>query len=158
MCSFRYIGGTLGYDWCRHVSERAQGLRLYWLAAILLGPILYIFVGPFLFGQYFHYFNWEIPRRWSSFGIHTLRRYFGYIALSYPIQAFTAGLTVLWKFFKDSKKMTIWHVQFVFALLTGLMGSLDAGSSHNVYIPMGMWFILLGMIGLREFSRKREAP
>jgi hypothetical protein len=146
------IGGLL------YLTRRdgIKGSLVYWLTAIVTGPILYIFAGPTLFGPYFHYFTWEVPRRWSSFGLHTLRRYFGFIALSYPILALSGGLTVLWKLVKDTKKLSIWDVQFVFALLTGFMGSLDAGSSHNIYIPMGMWFILLGSIGLWEFSRKRE--
>ena len=51
-------------------------------------------------------------------------------------------------------KIGIWQLQFVFACLTGMMGTLDIGSSDNVYIPMGTWIILVGMLGLNEFRNK----
>lgn len=33
------------------------------------------------------------------------------------------------------------------------MGSLDPGSANNVYIPMGIWFILLGTIGVYNVTK-----
>jgi len=146
------VGGLLYLTW----REGAKRSALYWGVALLLGPVLYIFAGPLMFGPYFHYFTWEIPRKWSSLGLDTLRRFLGFIIIFYPILALTSGLTVLAKALKDSKKLTIWHIQFVFALLTGFMASLDADSSYNVFIPMGTWFILLGSIGLWEFTRSNE--
>jgi len=136
--------------------EGLKGSLVYWLTAVAAGPLLYLFGGPTLFGPYLHYFTWEVPRRWSSLGVHTLRRYFGFIALSYPVMALSGGLPVLSKLVKNANRLSIWDVQFVFALLSGFMGSLDSESSQNVFIPMGMWFILLGSIELWEFSRNRE--
>jgi hypothetical protein len=65
-------------------------------------------------------------------------------------------MEVIWKLVKELKKVTIWHTQFVFALLTGLMGCVDAESSQNVFIPMGTWFILVGCMGLWAFTERKE--
>ena len=37
-----------------------------------------------------------------------------------------------------------------FAMLTGFMGALDPGSNNNVFIPMGAWFIITGLLGLQK--------
>jgi hypothetical protein len=42
----------------------------------------------------------------------------------------------------------------VLALLSGLMGALDPGSSNNVFVPMGTWFILVGTIGLHDLGAR----
>jgi hypothetical protein len=46
------------------------------------------------------------------------------------------------------------------AVLTALMGALDAGSSDNVFIPMGIWIIILGIFALNvlgsEWKPSRE--
>ena len=134
-----------------------KGSALYWGIAMALGPILYMVGGPWIFGPQFYYFTWEVPRKWSSLDFYTLRRFFGFSVLFYPLLALSGGLTTLAKIFKETKKLGIWDIQFIFALLTGFMGSLDAGSSHNVYIPMGTWFILLGTLGLWELIKKHES-
>lgn len=142
------IGGVLFLTW-------REGLRrslLYWLTAATLGPLLYVLAGPALFGSHFLYFTWEVPRQWSELNWSTLRRYLGFIAKSYPFLAASGALTVLWADLRERARLSVWHVQFVFAMLTGLMGALDAGSSNNVFIPMGAWFILLGTLGLHEVA------
>jgi hypothetical protein len=45
---------------------------------------------------------------------------------------------------------TVWHVQFIMACATAFMGSLDWGSSDNVFIPFGAFTIVLGTFGLAE--------
>lgn len=144
------IGGVLYLTW-------REGLRRswpYWLLAIVLGPGLYLFAGRPLFGSHFHYFTWEVPRQWSEFNLLTFRRFIGFIVKSYPILALAGGILVLWTGVKERERFDIWHVQFVFALLTGLMGTLDIGSSNNVYIAMGGWFILMGTLGLYELAKR----
>ena len=140
------IGGLLYLTW----REGLKGSLIYWITAILLGPLAYIFVGPSIFGPYFHYFTWTVPQNWSELHFHTFRRYFEFIARNYLVLAFSGGLWVLWRGIKERKRLNIWHFQFILALLTGLMGSLDPGSSNNVYIPMGIWFIMCGTIALHE--------
>ncbi len=129
----------------------------YWLTAVLLGPVCYIFVGPWLFGPRFLYFTWEVPRQWTEINRATFIRYFSFIASSYLILAIASVLETAWTLLIDIQhrskvNVSIWHVQFAFALLSGLMGALDPGSSDNVFIPMGVFFILVGTLGLYHFA------
>jgi hypothetical protein len=153
---FKQHGAVFAFGGILYLTVR-HGIKksiVYWLAAILLGPALYLLAGPFIFGSNFLYFTWEVPRNWSEFGFATLRRYLGFIIKSYLGLALTGGLVTLWSLFRNRAKTSIWYIQFIFACLTGLMGSLDIGSSNNVYIPMGTWFILVGVLGLKEFCNK----
>lgn len=50
--------------------------------------------------------------------------------------------------------MNAFQFQLLPAVLTALMGSLDAGSANNVYIPQGFWFILLGTLGLSQLTEE----
>ncbi|HEY3390445.1 MAG TPA: glycosyltransferase family 39 protein, partial [Prolixibacteraceae bacterium] len=124
---------------------------IYWAVATLLGPFLYIFLGNQLFGPYFHYFTWEVPRRWSEFNLVTVRRSIGFILKRYPMLALVSGFFIVWTGWKGRKTIDIWHFQFIFAVLSGFMGALDPGSSNNVFTTMGTWFILFGVLGLRLF-------
>ena len=144
------VGGVLYLTW----REGPKKAWIYWMAAALLGPIVYLFAGSTLFGPYFHYFTWEVPSRWSELNVDTFRRYFSFILGSYPVMA-TAGLVyTIMTAFKNRRQITIWETQLVFAMLTGLMGALDPGSSNNVFIPMGTFFILVGSIGLYKLSAR----
>jgi hypothetical protein len=141
------IGGVLFLTW-------RDGLRRsvpYWLTAAILGPALYRLAGPALFGSHFLYFTWEVPRHWSEPNLAMVRRYLGFVVKSYPFLALSGGLTVCMAALRGRARLSIWHVQFVFAMLAGLLGALDPGSSNNVFIPMGTWFILLGTLGLHEW-------
>lgn len=143
------VGGVLFLTW-------REGLRkslLYWFVAIVLGPALYVLGGPAIFGPRFHYFTWEVPRRWSALGVDTLTRLFSFIALSYPFLALASIWTTTKTFIKDRSQLNIWHVQLVFAIGSGLMGALDYGSANNVFISLGTWFIILGVIGLYQLAK-----
>jgi hypothetical protein len=144
------VGGVLFLTW----REGWKKALLYWFVAAVLGPILYAVGGPLLFGSNFLYFTWEVPRDWSQLDLATFRRYFVFILRSYPILALSSIVVTAWTAIRDRRQLTIWHVQLVFAMLTGLMGSLDSGSADNVYIPMGVWFILVGTLGLYELSKR----
>jgi hypothetical protein len=151
--AFFAIGALLYLTW-------RQGLRSsapYWVLATVLGPLAYIAGGPRLFGSQFLYFTWEVPRRWSELNFKTFLRYFGFSAFTYPILACFGLLTTLRTFLKARKSFTLWHMQFIFAALTGFMGTLDAGSSNNVFIPMGAFFIVVGTIGLHEFLAQAKS-
>ena len=108
--------------------EGAKNSLLYWGLAGILGPALYFVAGPLLFGSHFHYFTLEVPRQWSShLGLGTFRRFLYFIARYYPVLAMSGAWLIARDFFADSKKLSVWHIQFIFAMLTGLMGSLRRG-------------------------------
>ncbi len=141
------IGGVLYLTW-------REGLRrsiIYWLAAGLFGPLSYIVAGPLLFGPYFIYFTWQVPRNWVTLDLYTLARLARFVAVNYPFLAVSALLGSAWTAFRH-RSLTIWEVQLVFALLTAVMGALDNGSVNNVFIPMGTWFILMGVWKLHDLA------
>jgi hypothetical protein len=125
----------------------------YWFAAGLLGPGIYA-IGPWLFGSHFHFFTWTVPSNWSEPSLDALRRYARFLVLFYPV----IGLAALWRCADAARRSFrdpgIWQVQFLFAVLSGLMGSLDPGSSDNVYIPVGAWAILVGTMGLASLATR----
>jgi hypothetical protein len=87
-------------------------------------------------------------------GPFTFIRYAGFIAKNYPVLALSAALSAAWVTLRDRDRLSIWHFQLVSALMTGAMGTLDRGSSDNVYIPMGTWLILMGTIGLHKLATR----
>ena len=138
------IGGLLFLT----LREGVRRSILFWVYACIFGPIFYFFAGPSLLGSQFIYFTWEIPRQWSVLNLDTFRHFFGWTIKSYPILALSSGLEVVRTFVKNLKGVSIWHFQSIFAVLSGFMGALDPGSAENVFIPMGTWFILIGILGL----------
>jgi hypothetical protein len=143
------IGGVLYLTW-------RDGLRrsiIYWLVAAFFGPILYVVGGPLLFGPDYHYFTWQVPRQWSTVNIHTFTRVLRFVARNYPVLAASAILSAGWIALRRRSSLSIWHVQLLFAGLTGVMGALDEGSADNVFIPMGAWFILMGVWGLHDLTQ-----
>jgi energy-converting hydrogenase Eha subunit E len=58
---------------------------------------------------------------------------------------------MLLNLFKQKNKITIWFFMLPFAMLSGFMGALDPGSNNNVFIPMGAWFILTGVLSAAAF-------
>lgn len=145
-----FVFGGLAYLLWRDGWVRSIG---YGLVAALLGGVGYLFVGPVLFGPEFQYFTYQVPRQWSEVTILTFLRYIRHILLNYPILAFFSALDTVWRVRSKYLRPTIWHFQFIAALLTGVMGSLDPGSANNVYIPMGVLFIIMGTIGIYEVTK-----
>jgi hypothetical protein len=141
------IGGLVFLTWRDGVVRSLPS----WAIAGLLGPALYLFAGPYLFGSDFHYFTWTVPHQWSEVHLRTFKRYVGYNLLCYPILSLGA-IFATYRLPRRTPEFDIWRVQFVFALLTGFTGSLDDGSSYNVYIPMGTFIILVGALGLHELA------
>ena len=137
-----------------------EGIRSsirYWLLALMAGPMLYMAGGSAMFGPRFHYFTWEVPRQWSEFSLQTLRRLGAFVVLNYFILASAAAWYVFRTFVRTARSLNIWQIQWIGAVLSGLMGTLDIGSSNNVYIPMGTWIIVVGTLGLFEFGRLARA-
>ena len=121
-----------------------------WALATVLGPALYLLGGPWLFGPRFHYFTFEVPSRWSEFSLAGPLRVAGFLASAYLV----LGAAALFRAVENARRrhLDLLTVGWMAALLTGLMGALDSGSSNNVFIPMGTWTILTGVLGLHALS------
>jgi hypothetical protein len=120
----------------------------------LLGPVLYALAPVLMFGPQFHYYTWTIPSHWSELNLAAVKRYAGYVIKNY---FFVAGVGIsgaLYFLIEQSRKISIWFFMLPFAMLSGFMGALDPGSNNNVFIAMGAWFILTGILGLHAFWRQ----
>ncbi len=124
----------------------------YWLMAILFGPAVYLFLGPSLFGSYFHYFTYTIPASWTEVTVRMFPRYVGFLYLFYG----TLASFALWNIMRDwklhQKVFDVWRIQLVAAMLTAVLGCLDPGSSDNIFIPIGVFLILEGVRGIYAAS------
>ncbi len=138
------IGGVLYLTWRDGVKQSV----LYWITAGLLGPVLYLLAPTLFFGPWFRYYTLTIPSHWSELNLDTIKRYAGFIIKNYAALA-GVGVTVSsWFLFRQRHRFTIWFFMLPFAMLSGFMGALDPGSNNNVFIPMGSWFIVTGVLGV----------
>lgn len=124
----------------------------YWLAAAIAGPAVYLLAGPRLFGSHFHYFTWTVPSAWSELHLSSLDRYARFIIKHYGVLVVASTILMVNALQRGIRHLGIWEVQLVFAVLSGLMGALDPGSSDNVFIAAGTWFIVVGSIALHRFA------
>lgn len=135
---------------------RQVGLRRalpYWVAAATLGPGLYVFAGPAMFGSHFHYFTWEVPGGWTTFRLAALLRFFVHILCSYPLLAGFACYAIVYSL-SQKQRLGVWYYQLVFAILTGLVAVLDPASSNHTFLPMCTWIILTGCLGIYYTIRR----
>ncbi|NWG74993.1 MAG: hypothetical protein HXY24_10365, partial [Rubrivivax sp.] len=143
------IGGVLFLTW----RDGWKNSWMYWGLAITLGPVLYIAAPSSVLGTEFHYYTFVVPRQWTEFSLRTLRRYIGFTLKSYFALALLGGLTTIFAFFRRKNAANFWFFMLPFALLSGLLGALDPGSNNNVFILMGVWFIITGVLGLYELTK-----
>lgn len=144
------IGGVLYLTW----RDGLKNSWMYWALAGVLGPLLYALAPSLLFGPWFHYYTFTVPGHWSEFTFGGIRRYIGYAVKNYFALA-VAGVTAsLYFLVKKLRDVNIWYFMLPFAMLTGVMGALDEGSNNNIFIPMGTWFILTGVLGLQYATEK----
>jgi hypothetical protein len=148
------IGGVLYLTWREGICRS----WIYWVLAIIIGPFAFFLLGPQLFGPKFLYFTWQVPMGWSELSFEAIRRYLVFIVKYYPILACIGVFSLILFIFKDRKRISIWETLFVTALLSGIMGSMDPGSSDNVFIPMSVFFILNGLMGLIDFEKAARWP
>jgi hypothetical protein len=142
------IGGVLYLTW----RDGLKNSWMYWALAALLGPVLYAVAPALLFGPQFHYYTLTVPSHWSEFGFGTIYRYLGYAVKNYFILAGVGVSTSAYFLIKKLNKVSVWYFMLPFAMLSGFMGALDPGSNNNVFIAMGVWFILTGALGLHWLS------
>lgn len=124
-----------------------------WLLLLVTGPVLYA-GGNALFGPAFHDFTWSVPNRWSVYDIHMVGRLITFVTLWYAVLAVVAALSWFDRLRAGPRRMDAWTFLLAPAVLTGLMGTLDAGSSNNVFIPMGTWFIVVGVMAMARSARE----
>lgn len=146
------IGGLLFVT----VDEGWRRSWPYWLCVVVLGPLSYLLLGPLLFGPAFSYFTYEVPSAWSEISLHACLRCSAFFGLHY----FWLVMAAAWWFVAQRRgswtKPTVWQVQLVAAVATAAMGSLDPGSSNNVYIPLGVWLVITGVWGLWMIDRATD--
>lgn len=144
------IGGVLYLTF----RDGVKNSWLYWLLAALLGPGLYAVMPAGVFGPQFHYYTFTVPSHWSEFNFSAIKRYLGYILKNYLILAGVGGLASVYFVIKKMKATSIWYFMLPFAMLSGFMGALDPGSNNNVFISMGVWFIIAGVFGLQALMEQ----
>lgn len=144
-----FVGAALVYLTLREGAMRAIP---YWIIAIVLGPVLYLLPPGTILGPGFHFFTWHVPSGWSQFGAHTIPRVVLYVAAFYPV----LGCIALWGAWRAlrSRQIGMLELQLAGAALTAFMGSLDPGSSYNVFIPLAAFTIVYGTIELARLSER----
>ena len=142
------LGGALYLTW-RDGWRRSWG---YWATLLLLGPALYVFAGPSLFGPEFHFYTWDVPRHWSQLDADTSVRLLTHFGRWYPFLLVSAVWLLLRSWTAEGKRQSALLFQLPFAILTAFQGALDAGSSDNVFIALGTWLILAGTLGIHAFG------
>lgn len=125
----------------------------YWGLAVLLGPVAFLGLGPPLLGSDLVYFTLELPGHWVDSLWEGLWRYAKAIGRLFAIPAAVTTVYMLWIGWREQARINIWHVGLVCAGLTGLSGALNTGSSDNVFVPVGVWIILVSVEALYHFSQ-----
>jgi hypothetical protein len=144
-----FLFGALVYlTW----QEGIRGALVYWLMAITLGALLYVVAPGSLLGPGFHYFTWYVPSGWSEIRMAAFIRVARYLKTYYPVLALASALGIYRAL--RARSVGILDVQMGAALVTAVMGSLDPGSSTNVFIPVGAFCILCGTIELARVSTR----
>jgi len=144
-----FVGAALVYlTWREGVMQSLP----YWLIALMLGPVLYVLAPVSIFGADYHFFTWHVPSGWSQFGGHTIPRVLLYVAAFYPVLALVA-LNGIWRAVR-AREVGVLELQLCAAALTAFMGSLDPGSSYNVFIPLAAITIVYGSVELARLSER----
>jgi hypothetical protein len=143
IASLLYLTWRKGWRWT----------LILWIIAVIFGPVLYYLAGPSLFGPKLLYYTQEIPSQWLRFSWeHTIVRVIEQITINYLalcVSAIVAAIILI----KKNKNLEIWWFNLPFALLSGFLATLvDPAGNNNPFIPMGVWIIITGVMGLYELS------
>jgi hypothetical protein len=123
-----------------------------WAVIAVLGVVAYGAATEWPFGPAFHYFTWDVPRKWSTINAGAVVRLARFTLRNY-LPLVVAGAIPLVQVWRRRAPLRVWHIQWCCAVASALQGALDAGSSDNVFIPFGAFVIILGTIGLAECVR-----
>jgi hypothetical protein len=124
----------------------------YWLLALVLGPGLYLAATDWLFGPRFRFFTSEMPRHWLQFDLRNILRVGKFLAKSYIVLAILSLATSVCTLLRERNRSSIWFAMLPVAIISGIPGFLDPESANNLYIPLGIWFIITAVIGLEYLT------
>lgn len=144
-----FAAGALAFLTLREGIRRAWP---YWVVAIAFGPVLYALIPGRWAGPWLHEYTWSIPRHWLSLNLGSLRRLVGYHARAYALLAVASGIGWIVNLSK-ARLRSVWFFLLPFAALTALSGAMDSESNNNVFIPLGTWLILTGVLALHEATK-----
>ena len=144
-----FAAGALAFLTLREGIRRAW---TYWVVAIAFGPVLYALIPARWAGPWLHEYTWSIPRHWLSLNLGSLRRLVGYHARAYALLAVASGIGWIVNLSK-ARLRSVWFFLLPFAALTALSGAMDSESNNNVFIPLGTWLILTGVLALHEATK-----
>ncbi len=118
--------------------------------AVVLGPLLYYLVGPSLFGPKFLFFTQEVPRQWIEFSWNSTVIRVLAISANYVFLVIAAMVALIIQLKQDFRQIDLWYFLLPFAILSGFLAALvDPEGNNNVFIPMGVWFLLIGVSAIK---------
>lgn len=124
-----------------------------WTVVLLAGVLPWAF-GNVLFGPWFRFFTWTVPSGWSAPGLVTIIRPARFLLEHYPVMLATGlGGLLAWR----ARRADMVAIGVLAALGSAAMGTLDRGSSDNVFVPAGAWLIVAGCMWLAQLERGRTA-
>lgn len=124
-------------------EERSWRVWPYWAVAGVAGAGAYLLLGPALFGPEFHHYTYAVPSSWSRLSGAALARLTGYGLLWLP------SAVLAWQWWRNGTRLhDPWTWGLVCAAGAGLLGVMDGGSSDNILIAFGLWWLVLGALGL----------
>lgn len=154
-----------------------------WALATLAGPVAYLGAASWPFGPAFHYFTWEVPSRWSEPGPRAVGRLalyaVRYFLFLLPLATWGFALSLgTWRRALVSTVpggatspapaggaappsgrtgIDVWRFMLPVSFVSALMGSMDPGSNNNVFVPLAVWLIIAGTLGLKALADRIEA-
>ncbi|MHB8078202.1 MAG: hypothetical protein ACYDIE_02975 [Candidatus Krumholzibacteriia bacterium] len=139
------------------LRERRRG----WLPVALLalcGPLAWRLAGPSLFGPDFVTSTLRVPASWSHWDLGGPLRLARFIltwwAAPFAVAAWAWVRAVAERRLMVNAALFVWP----FALLSGLLGSLDSGSSDNVFALAGVWTLFVALRTLAAGLRRDAGP
>ena len=149
-----FLVGGLAYLAWRDLRAGFRILRSWpsAVAALAFGPLLYLLLPAQWIGPEFHYFTWIVPRHWTGFTRDEIRAFAELVARRFVVPAALAGAGLQMSL-ERHRPLSVWMFFLPIAFLSAVMATLSPGSNLNVFIPFGIWLILVGVISLPRLAR-----
>jgi 4-amino-4-deoxy-L-arabinose transferase-like glycosyltransferase len=120
-------------------------------------PFLYLVVAPRVFGPAFHYFTWTVPSGWSALEASAIARLLGYVGRYFALPAVAAAWWIRHAM-RSPRRPDLLAIQLCMAAVVAAMGSLDAESNNNVFLPLATWLVVVGSVAAHRWSEARPSP